>query len=62
MIGAVAGANVFHIKQDPENIRVLSKAVGGRYVSGLHYDPKDIIKISRIEKSERVGVSMHHCV
>ena len=47
---------MFHIEQDLENIRVLSKEVGGRYVSGLHYDPKDIIKISRIEKSERVGV------
>ena len=51
------GKNVFHIDQDPENIRVLSKdvAMGGTHISGLHCDPKDIIKISKIKKSEKVG-------
>ena len=51
------GKNVFHIDQDPENIRVLSKdvAMGGTYVSALHCDPKDIIKISKIKKSEKIG-------
>jgi antitoxin component YwqK of YwqJK toxin-antitoxin module len=51
------GKNVFHIEQEPENIRVLSKdvAMGGTHVSGLHCDPKDIIKISKIKKSEKIG-------
>ena len=51
------GKNVFHIEQEPENIRVLSKdvAMGGTFVSALHCDPKDIIKISKIKKSEKVG-------
>ena len=51
------GKNVFHIEQEPADVRVLSKdvAMGGTHVSGLHCDPKDIIKISKIKKSEKVG-------
>ena len=52
-----AGKNVFHIEQEPADVRVLSKdvAMGGTHVSGLHCDPKDIIKISKIKKSEKIG-------
>ena len=51
------GKNVFHIDQEPANIRVLSKdvAMGGTYVSALHCDDEDIIKISKIKKSEKLG-------
>ena len=51
------GKNVFHIEQEPADVRVLSKdvAMGGDIVSALHCDPKDIIKISKIKKSEKLG-------
>ena len=51
------GKNVFHIEQEPADVRVLSKdvAMGGDIVSALHCDPKDIIKMSKINKSEKVG-------
>ena len=51
------GKNVFYIDQEPANIRVLSKdvAMGGTHVSALHCDDKDIIKISKIKKSEKLG-------
>ena len=51
------GKNVFHIDQEPANIRVLSKdvAMGGTHVSAMHCDDRDIIKISTIKKSEKIG-------
>jgi antitoxin component YwqK of YwqJK toxin-antitoxin module len=52
----LAGYNVFHFKTEPQNIRVLSKDVarGGSIVSALHCDPKDVIKISRVTKKEKM--------
>ena len=52
-----AGKNVFHIDQEPANVRVLSKdvAMGGDIVSALHCDDRDIIKISIIKKSDKIG-------
>ena len=51
------GKNVFYIDQEPANIRVLSKdvAMGGTHVSAMHCDDRDIIKISKIKKSEKIG-------
>ena len=48
---------MFHIEQEHANIRVLSKdvAMGGTHVSALHCDDEDIIKISKIKKSEKLG-------
>lgn len=51
------GNNVFHIDQEPVDVRVLSKdvAMGGDIVSALHCDARDVIKISYIKRSEKVG-------
>jgi hypothetical protein len=51
------GYNVFHYKTDPKDLKVLSKkvAAGASIVSGLHCDPKDLIKKSEVTKKEKVG-------
>ena len=51
------GYNVFHYETDPKFIRILSKSValGGSIVSGLHCDEKDVIKVSRATKMEKLG-------
>jgi len=50
------GFNLFHFKTEPKNLIVLSKNVadGGDIVSALHCDPKDIIKLSKIIKKEKI--------
>lgn len=52
-----AGFNVFHFKTEPKDIKVLSKdvAAGGSIMSGLHCDPKDVIKRSVVTKKEKRG-------
>jgi antitoxin component YwqK of YwqJK toxin-antitoxin module len=51
------GYNLFHFKTEPKNIRVLSKNVagGGSIVSGLHCDPKDVVKLSKVIKKQKMG-------
>lgn len=51
------GYNVFHFKTETPDIKVLSKDVarGQNMISALHCDPKDVIKISRVTKKEKVG-------
>lgn len=51
------GYNVFHFETEPTEIVVLSKAVasGENIVSALHCDPKDIVRISRVTKKEKMG-------
>lgn len=51
------GYNVFHYKTYPKDLKVLSKkvAAGGSIVSGLHCDPKDLIKRSEVTKKEKIG-------
>ena len=51
------GYNLFHFKTEPKNIRVLSKNVaeGGSIISGLHCDPKDMIKLSKVIKKKKMG-------
>jgi len=52
-----AGYNVFHFKTEPQDMKVLSKdvAAGGSIVSGLHCDPKDVIKRSVVTEKEKRG-------
>ena len=51
------GYNVFHYKTDPKDLKVLSKrvAAGASIVSGLHCDPKDLIKKSEVTKKQKEG-------
>jgi len=51
------GYNLFHFKTEPKDITVLSKnvAAGGLIVSALHCDPKDVIKLSKVTKKEKIG-------
>jgi hypothetical protein len=58
------GYNLLHFKTEPKNIRVLSKNVaeGGSIVSALHCDPKDIIKLSKVIKKEKIGKGLKKTV
>lgn len=51
------GYNVFHYETEPKSIRILSKSValGGSIVSGLHCDEKDVVKVSKVTKMEKLG-------
>ena len=51
------GFNLFHFKTEPKDLVVLSKevAAGGNIISALHCDPKDIIKLSKVIKKEKIG-------
>lgn len=51
------GYNVFHYKTEPKDLKVLSKetAAGEDFISALHCDPKDLIKLSKITKKEKYG-------
>ena len=58
------GYNVIHYETDPKLIRILSKSValGGSIVSGLHCDEKDVIKVSRVTKMEKLGEGLKKTV
>ncbi len=58
------GYNVFYYETDPKLIRILSKSValGGSIVSGLHCDEKDVIKVSRVTKMEKLGKGLKKTV
>lgn len=58
------GFNLFHFKTEPKDLKVLSKNVadGGSYVSGLHCDPKDVIKHSVVTKKEKQGSGLKKTV
>jgi len=51
------GYNLFYYETHPKDLKVLSKkvAAGASIVSGLHCDPKDLIKRSEVVKKEKVG-------
>lgn len=58
------GFNLFHFKTEPKDLKVLSKnvAAGGSFVSGLHCDPKDVIKHSVVIKKEKEGSGLKKTV
>ena len=58
------GYNVFHYETDPKFIRILSKnvALGGSIISGSHCDEKDVIKVSRVTKMEKLGKGLKKTV
>ena len=58
------GYNVFHYETEPKSIRILSKSValGGSIVSGLHCDEKDVVKVSKVTKMEKLGKGLKKTV
>lgn len=51
------GYNFFEFQTEPQDVRVLSKKVaqGADFVSTNHCDPKDVIKLSKTIKKEKIG-------
>ena len=51
------GYNVFYYETDSTSIRIYPKnvALGGSLVSGLHCDEKDIVRVSKVVKMEKLG-------
>lgn len=49
------GYNVFHFRTEQTDLKVLSKdvATGGTFISGIHCDPKDTIKLSTVTDKEK---------
>ncbi len=58
------GYNVFHYETEPKSIRILSKSValGGSIVSGLHCDEKDVVRVSRVTKMEKLEKGLTNTV
>ena len=58
------GFNLFHFKTEPKDLIVLSKAVaaGEDIVSALHCDPKDVVKLSKVVKKEKIGKGLKKSV
>ena len=58
------GYNLFHFKTEPKDLIALSKetAAGENIVSALHCDPKDIVKLSKVIKKEKIGEGLKKTV
>ena len=54
------GFNLFHFNTEPKDVKILSKkvALGASIMSGNHCDPKDLIKISKSTKREKIGTGL----
>lgn len=51
------GFNLFYYKTEPKDVKILSKkvALGADFISGNHCDPKDLVKISKTTRAEKIG-------